>query len=94
MSLLGKGADYEVRLWRPVLHRAFPGYVGPRGPLYTDVNSVRLLRNRIAHHEPIHGRHLAADHATVRRLIRAVSVEADLLAGRGDRVAEVLMRRP
>jgi hypothetical protein len=33
VSLLGPGDQYELRLWRPALHLAFPGYHGPRRPL-------------------------------------------------------------
>jgi hypothetical protein len=33
VSLLGKGNDYEMRLWRPALHRAFPRHAGPCRPL-------------------------------------------------------------
>jgi hypothetical protein len=93
VSLLGKGNDYETRLWRPALHRAFPGYSGRRGPLYVDVNSVRLFRNRIAHHEAIYQRHLAADHATIVRLIASVSADTAEFARRLDRVPAVLARR-
>ena len=67
VSLLssGGGATYETRLWRPALHRAFPHYRGPRRSVHQRLVTMRLLRKRIAHHEPIHYRHLAADHATM-----------------------------
>jgi hypothetical protein len=51
---------YEMTLWRPALHGAFPGYRGPRSTLHEDLRNMGLLRNRIAHHEPVHHRHLAA----------------------------------
>jgi hypothetical protein len=93
VSLLGKGNDYERRLWRPALNRAFPGYRGPCRPLHGELNSVRLFRNRIAHHEPIYRRHLGADHATVMRLIAAVSPDTAEFARQRDRVPTVLARR-
>jgi hypothetical protein len=93
VSLLGKGNDYETRLWRPALHRAFPGYRGRRGPLYLDVNSMRLFRNRVAHHESIYQRHLAADHDTIMRLIACISRDTAEFAGYLDRVPAVLARR-
>jgi hypothetical protein len=93
VSLLGKGNGYEMRLWRPGLCQAFPGHRGPCRPLHRDLNSVRLFRNRIAHHEPIFRRHLAADHATVMRLIAAVSPETAEFARQRDRVPAVLARR-
>jgi hypothetical protein len=36
VSLLGSGTDYETRLWRPGLRRAFPGYRGRRAALHRD----------------------------------------------------------
>lgn len=47
--------DYETTLWQPRLQRAFP-YRGTRRRKYihAKLDRVRDLRNRIAHHEPIH----------------------------------------
>ncbi|MGH3907539.1 MAG: hypothetical protein ACRDTE_25690 [Pseudonocardiaceae bacterium] len=93
VGLLGKGRDYEQQLWRPRLHRAFPSYHGKRSPLHHDLDAMRLLRNRIAHYEPIHRRHLAADYGTIMRLIGYISVEVADHVGRHDRVSAVLARR-
>lgn len=61
---------YERTLWLPCLRAAFPGLRG-RG-MRRDVNDavrdLQLLRNRIAHHEPIHDRPLPALHATAMRV--------------------------
>lgn len=48
------GYSYETALWQPRLHRAFPnkGNLG-RKYIYAELEKVRALRNRIAHHEPI-----------------------------------------
>jgi hypothetical protein len=54
---------------------------------------VRRLRNRIAHYEAIHHRHLEADHATIMRLIGLVSPETAVCIPAWDRVPEVLARR-
>jgi hypothetical protein len=93
VSLLGKGVDYENRLWRPALHRAFPAYTGKRAPLHEKLEMVRLLRNRVAHYEAIHHRHLEADHATIMRLIGFISPETAMCITSWDRVPEVLTRR-
>lgn len=93
VSLLGRGNDYEMRLWRPALHRAFPGYRGPRATLSDQMGSVRLFRNRIAHHEPIYYRHLEADHAKILRFIEVVSPATAGWARRCDRVPAVLAKR-
>jgi hypothetical protein len=53
--------EYNRRLWQPCLRYAFDGPVR-RARLHTELDEIRRLRNRIAHHEPIHARDLAADH--------------------------------
>jgi hypothetical protein len=49
---------YETTIWAPYLSKAFPH--APGRPLRHDIDgklwSIILLRNRIAHHEPIFGR--------------------------------------
>ncbi|GAA5073122.1 hypothetical protein HNP84_009264 [Thermocatellispora tengchongensis] len=92
-TLLSSRHAYEMRLWRPALHQAFPAYRGPRRPVHSDLYHLRRLRNRIAHHEPIHQRHLAADHSSILRLLGYISPEAATWAARNDRVPEVLARR-
>jgi hypothetical protein len=47
--------DYETSLWQPGLFRAFPLLPQARRKLlHHELNVLRGLRNRIAHHEPIH----------------------------------------
>ena len=78
VSLLGSGgrlesgrkANYEMTLWRPALrqvfaHRATLTRRQAHGPL----NELRILRNRIAHHEPIFARNLTAAHARILEVI-------------------------
>lgn len=75
VSLLGSGgrivptgrkADYEKTLWRPALRGAFP-HCKPliRKQVHGPLNDLRLLRNRIAHHEPIFARRLMEDHKRI-----------------------------
>ncbi|WP_230885125.1 hypothetical protein [Planomonospora sp. ID82291] len=92
-SLLGTGNRYDMRLWRPALHRAFPGYCGSRRALHQDLYHLRKLRNRIAHYEPIHQRHLAADHTKILRILSHISPETTTWVRANDRVPEVLARR-
>ncbi len=49
-------------LWVPALERAFPHSVDRRSELRLRLERLRLLRNRAAHHEPIHARDLMIDH--------------------------------
>jgi hypothetical protein len=46
--------EYEKSLWVKHLHKAFPHYRKPdRVLIFARFEETRLLRNRIAHHEPI-----------------------------------------
>jgi hypothetical protein len=61
VGILGPGQrssrqhDYETTLWQPGLFRAFPQLPNSRRKLlHHELNVLRGLRNRIAHHEPIH----------------------------------------
>jgi len=84
---------YERSLWLPCLRDAFPGIRGQgmRRDVHDAMRDLHLLRNRIAHHEPIHNRPLGELHAaalttagwicpTTRRWIAARSRVPVLLA--------------
>lgn len=66
---------HDARLWAPHLKRVFPGIpckgtIGERRhAIYSDLEQVRKLRNRIAHHEPIFGRTLGDDYRRIRDLV-------------------------
>ena len=73
---------YHASLWVPCLHRAFPqgstDIRRRRTEAEADLKSLLLLRNRAAHHEPIHKRTLARDEQTAVRLLATVdSLGAD-----------------
>jgi hypothetical protein len=55
---------YERTLWLPCLRSAFPGVQGRgmRRDVHDAVRELHMLRNRIAHHEPIHNRPLTVLH--------------------------------
>jgi hypothetical protein len=61
LSLLAK--RNETRFWVTTLHSSFPQAPRSlqRAAIYNAVNDIRLLRNRIAHHEPIYNRNLSKD---------------------------------
>jgi hypothetical protein len=67
---------HDVRLWDPHLRTVLPN-LDPvktvaqlRAEIYGDLEHVRFLRNRIAHHEPIFRRDLADDLRKIEALIR------------------------
>lgn len=45
--------NYDELLWKPALHRTFPGARGTRAEVHSVLHRLYALRNRIAHHEPI-----------------------------------------
>lgn len=85
--------EYNRRLWEPCLKNAFDGSVRCRR-LHSELDELRKLRNRMAHHEPIHVRDLAADFA--RLLDSAGRIASDLKAHieATSRVLDVLATRP
>jgi hypothetical protein len=51
---------YEATLWTPALRHAFPELrPAARDRIYEPVDRLHRLRNRIAHHEPVHALDLA-----------------------------------
>ena len=74
VSLLGPGgrteaghkANHEMTLWRPALRGAFAHRAKlTRRQAHRPLDALRILRNRVAHHEPIFARDLTADHARI-----------------------------
>ncbi|MGV9681014.1 hypothetical protein ACWDSJ_37580 [Nocardia sp. NPDC003482] len=92
VSLLSR--RYDRHLWVPVLHKGFAHYRGQREPLRDNLQAMVLLRNRIMHHEPIHHRHLAADHAKIYILLRYLGPELTEWLQAIDRVPATLALRP
>jgi hypothetical protein len=86
--------SYDRSLWVPYLHKAFPYYRGPRRRLHSDLNTMLLFRNRIMHHEPIHHRHLKADHETVVRLLGYLLPSMARQLESYDQVEEVMRQGP
>src|ERR1700721_1161807 len=87
VSLLSR--TYDRYLWVPALHKAFPHYSGSRRELFDNFDAMRRLRNRVMHHEPIHHRHLEADHAKIYRLVGYITPDAVVWLQRFDRVPAV-----
>ena len=84
---------YHERLWVPALHRAFPQLNEARRELHRKLETLRKLRNRIAHHEPAFARNLAADHERLLHVLEAISPEAALWVRQNSRVLQTLSYR-
>ncbi len=76
-------SQYDRRLWVPCLHRAFPHYRGRRRDLYDNLETMRLFRNRIMHHEH-RGSEIAMPDPDERTLISRAEV-AHRTSARGKR---------
>jgi hypothetical protein len=92
VSLLNR--RYDRYFWVPALYKSFPHYHGRREPLRDNLETMVLLRNRVMHHEPVHHRDLAADHAKAYRLIGYIRPEVVEWLRTFDRVPSVLASRP
>jgi len=86
---------YSSTLWPAVGRAAFPN-LGSGGLTALSARMARLhdLRNRIAHHEPIHWRHIDRDLMDCLVTIGAVCSETARWAADRSRVAELLEVRP
>lgn len=95
VGLLGRGGRnrYEMRLWWPALRNAFPHFKGSRKDLHQDLDYLRTLRNRVAHHEPVFRRHLSADAASIERLVGYICPTTALWLQDHSRVNHVLSLR-
>ena len=91
--------EYLTSLWVPALARAFPNHpTGNARQVRADVERhmerLHFLRNRVAHHEPIHRRSLTADTEAIAELALWVSVDGcDWIASRST-VRQMINERP
>lgn len=98
-GLLGRGdaaagAHYERDLWQPALRKAFPYHRSTRGDLWDKFDKVRLFRNRITHHEPVHTADIPKTTASILRLTGLVSPPIANWVGRRTRLRYVAANAP
>ncbi len=96
VSLLGPGPSglYEMRLWRPILYKAFPNAKLSRKAVHQPLDRLRTLRNRIAHHEPIFQRHLTDDNRSILQVLAWICAETAAWVGHHSTVQAILAVRP
>ena len=91
---------FDGRLWNLHLLEAFPhldggkGVHDHRGAMYGDLETIRKLRNRIAHHEPIFSRDIASDLDTICGLVAARCGETESWLRAHEKVTGLLDERP
>ncbi len=83
-------SQYLTSLWVPALASGFAQHPSPNDPqqIRTDVEDrvqpLHLLRNRIAHHEPIHRRDLARDHDQLLEVVGWILLRQPFLGRRAE----------
>lgn len=91
---------HDRRVWIPHIHGALPN--GPaattpsvlRSRVYGDLEVIRRLRNRVAHHEPILARDLPADLDRIMELIELRSLATAEWVRSIEEVSGLLVARP
>jgi hypothetical protein len=96
VSLLGPGPSglYEMRLWRPILYKAFPNAKLMRKQVHLPLDQLRTLRNRIAHHEPIFQRRLADDYHSILQVLGWICADTAAWVDHHSTVQALLAARP
>lgn len=88
-------STYQTTLWSPALRHAFPHHrTRDRAAVYDPVNHLHLLRNRVAHHEPIHTLDHAALHDELLRVAGWIDPAAAAWITTASRIPTVLRTRP
>lgn len=86
---------YQTTLWPQALRFAFPHQgSSTRREIYAAVNDLHRLRNRIAHHEPIHHLPLAARHLQLLRVVGHIDPAVQAWISGLSRVPELLRAWP
>lgn len=86
---------YEATLWTGYLRHAFPNLQPQnRATVYRALDELHTVRNRIAHHEPIHNRDLTADTLTIYRLLDWIDHDVRAWAVTLSRLQPIIASRP
>lgn len=89
---------YYTSLWVPSLRHAFPFLDGDaakqRRRIESDLEQLLYLRNRAAHHEPIHRRDLRADLDRAIALLECIDPEAGRWARQREMLSSLIARKP
>jgi hypothetical protein len=88
-------ARYEQSLWTPALRHAFPLLRPQRRREIADrVARLHVVRNRLAHHEPVHHRDLAPDYADLLFVTASICPQASAWIDQTSTVLSVIAQRP
>lgn len=86
---------YEATLWTGYLRHAFP-HLQPqsRATVYRALDALHTVRNRIAHHEPIHSRDLTADTLAISHVLDWIDRDVRAWAVTISRLQSTIATRP
>ena len=91
---------YDQQFWVPNLHTLFPNAPGNmpvsqlRGSIFNDLDKIRRLRNRIAHHEPIFAQDLNLAMNKIERLIEYRCLDTSNWAAPHYQVRTLIQTKP
>jgi hypothetical protein len=91
---------YDQVIWENHIKSVFPNacssltYQELRKKIYQEINIIRKLRNRIAHHEPIFSRNLQDDYNNISYIIRCRSLATESWMQNMEEVTKILDQRP
>lgn len=89
---------YLTALWVPAMHNAFPHAPGDarqkQTALEAHAQQLLFLRNRAAHHEPLHRRNLASDLTRALDLVGSIHPAARDWVASTQRLSALLRERP
>lgn len=86
---------YQTTLWAPALRHGFP-FLTPRSRLlvYEPLDHLHRLRNRIAHHEPVHYLPLDDRHDDLLRVVGFIDPVVEAWLAGNSRVRRTLAAQP
>lgn len=90
---------FDNKIWQMQLYTIFPNapiqpYKILRTEIHQDLDNLRELRNRIAHHEPIFQRDLQKDFETIHKIISYRSHIMSDWAKQHEQITQLLQRKP
>ena len=86
--------SYETALWQPRLRHAFPNLgSGGRKELYDECNRIRLVRNRIAHHEPLAIPETVLVVGFIEKVLAYIDQGSSQLVATNSRVLDIIAKR-
>lgn len=91
---------YDKAIWDHQLATVLPGADASIGVpalrtrVYDDLDRIRILRNRIAHHEPIITRNLSADLAAITDLVTLRCGDLSQMLTAAEHVSSIIPQRP